>query len=277
VPGSVGRTSLELTATYDADLSIEWAAGAIAVDETIAIRNRSGRPIDRLELNTVAARLGRMRALTVRVDGAAVRASIDDQTLVVPLGGVLPSGSSTTLRVGFRATLRRSTSGSNWLFAKANGIIALYRWLPWVSVRTRFDRPNFGDPFVTPSSPRVVVRITADRPLRYATSGEQTKADGRTVTFEAADVRDFAITAAPDYVTTSGSVDGVRVAVLARPGAPAASLLASARRALHAQAALMGRYPYRTFTVAESAGGFGMEARPRSGSRGASTAPASRT
>lgn len=260
VPGTANRTSLNLSATYDADLTIAWTAGTIAVAETIDVRNDSGGAIDRLELNTVAARLGRMRNLTATVDGRPGKPKVDDQTIVLPLGGMLPDGASTTVRLGYRATLRTSTRGSSWLFAKANGIVDLYRWLPWVSIRTPFDRPNFGDPFVTPSSPSVVVRITADRTLRYATSGALTKTDGRTTTWTATNVRDFAITAAPDYLATSGTIDGVRVAVLARPGAPAARLLAWARRALHAQAKLVGAYPYRTFTIAQSAGGFGMEA-----------------
>ena len=260
VPGSVGRTSLDVTASYDADLRLTWSSGTVAMQETIDVRNTSGGPIDRLELNTVAARLGRIRAVSVVVDGTRAAATISDQTIVVPLGGILPAGSATTVEVGYRATLRRSTSGSNWLFAKANGIVDLYRWLPWVSLRTPFDRPNFGDPFVTPTSPRVVVRVTADRTLRYATTGMPTTTDGATTTFRASNVRDFAITAATDYRATSGTIDGVRVDVLARPGARARSLLAWARRALHAQAQLVGPYPYPAFTVAESAGGFGMEA-----------------
>jgi hypothetical protein len=260
VAGSVDRTSFDLTATYDADLRIGWADGTIGVEETIEVTNTSGGPIDRLELNTVAARLGRMRGLAARVDGTAVQPAIDDQTVVLPLGGVLGDGASATVEVGFRATLRSTTSGSSWLFTKANGIVDLYRWLPWVSVRTAFDRPNFGDPFVTPSSPRVTVRITADRQLSYATSGVLTASEGRTKTFTATNVRDFAITAAADYGTTSGSIDGIRIDVMTRPGAPASTLLARARRALHDQAGLVGAYPYPTLTVAESAGGYGMEA-----------------
>ena len=87
------------------------------------IRDRSGAGIDRLELNTVMPRLGAMRLNRVTVDGAAVPATVDDQTIIVPLGGILPAGGSTNIRVRFGADLRTNLAGSNWLFAKANGIV----------------------------------------------------------------------------------------------------------------------------------------------------------
>ena len=58
----------------------------------------------------------------------------------------------------------------------ANGILEAHRWLPWISRPTPFDRPNHGDPFVTPVSPRVRVTIVGDRAIRWATTGEQVAA-----------------------------------------------------------------------------------------------------
>ncbi len=75
---------------------------------------------------------------------------------------------------GSTATLRSSLSGSNWLFTKANGIIDLYRWLPWVSRRIAFDRPNHGDPFETPSSRSVRGQ---DRDLAAAGAGDERRPD----------------------------------------------------------------------------------------------------
>ena len=60
------------------------------------------------------------------------------------------------------------------MFTKANGIIDLYRWLPWVSRRIAFDRPNHGDPFETPTSPLVRVRIVT-RPR--ARAGDDRRSD----------------------------------------------------------------------------------------------------
>jgi hypothetical protein len=56
LPGSVGRSSLDLDAAYRATLKLTWETRAIWVDSTATIRNTSGGPIDRLELNTLSAR-----------------------------------------------------------------------------------------------------------------------------------------------------------------------------------------------------------------------------
>jgi hypothetical protein len=138
----------------------------------------------------------------------------------------------------------------------------MYRWLPWVSRRLPFDRPNFGDPFVTPTSRSVVLIVTSDRPLVIATNARLTSrsANGLRQTFEATNVRDVPLTAAPDYRARTGWVDGILVRVYTRPGGLSASaLLARARTALSRLADLVGPYPYETFKVAESAGGWAME------------------
>ena len=113
------------------------------------------------------AKLGALDLRSVTVDGKATSAHIDGQTIVVPLGGVLPDGAATTVVVRFAARLRSSIAGSNWLFTRANGIVDMHRWIPWISRKRRFERPNHGDPFVTPVSPRVTVRIRTDVPVRY--------------------------------------------------------------------------------------------------------------
>lgn len=261
VPGSVDRTSLDLAATYDVTARLGWADRSLRVTTTIELTNVSGGPIDRLELNSVAARLGRMRLGTASVDGADVPASVDDQTIHVPLGGVLPDGASAVVRLVYSATLRSGTGGSDWMFTRANGIADLYRWIPWISRRRAFDRPNHGDPFVTPVASRVTLRIVTDRRLRIAVNGRRTavSADGLRQTFIAENVRDLPVTAAPDYRITTGTVDGVTVRVFARPGAPASTMLSWARRALGRMADLVGPYPYPALVVAQSAGGYGME------------------
>ncbi|MEP6639222.1 MAG: hypothetical protein ABJC39_07710 [Chloroflexota bacterium] len=261
VAGSVGRTSLFVDATYDGSLRISWDTRRISVDSTATIGNTSGGPIDRIELNTIAARLGSLQLNSVTVDGIAVTATRRDQTLVVPLGGVLPVGGVARIRVRFHATLRSSLSGSNWLFTKTNGIVDLYRWLPWVSRRISFDRPNHGDPFETPSSRSVRVRITTSRKLVLATTGDRTavSADGLTQTFVATDVRDFTVTAATDYRSRSRAVRDSIVRVYYRPGAPATAMLDAAADAFDALERRLGSYPHRTFRVVQSAGGYGME------------------
>jgi hypothetical protein len=259
VDGSVNRTSIRLSATYDATLRIAWSTRVVRVDSTATITNTSGGPIDRIELNTIAARLGKLSLTGVSVDGRAATASVHDQTIVVSLGGVLPDGGSTSVRVRYRATLRSGLDGSDWLFTRANGIVNLYRWLPWVSRRVAFDRSNPGDPFVTPTSPHVRVRITTDRKLVLATSGDRVAVDGLTQTYEARNVRDFTITAAPDYRKKSRIVGDTKVIVYHRPGTNGTAMLDAAARSLARLEKLLGDYPYRHYRVAQSAGGYGME------------------
>jgi hypothetical protein len=259
VPGTVNATSINLSAEYVATVRLNFGTRTFIVSSTMTVMNTSGKAIDRLELNTIAARLGRMTLTTTRVDNVPVHATVSDQTIHLPLGGILEPGATTTVRIAYRATLRSTTSGSSWLFTRANGVLEAHRWLPWISVPTPFDRPNHGDPFVTPVSPLVRITIVADRPIRWATTGEQVASSGNTKTFEARNVRDFAFVGAPDYRITSATVNGVIIRVLGRPGFPLSTVLAAAKTALSREARLLGAYPYRTYEVAQTAGGFGME------------------
>ena len=259
VPGSVDRTSLNLTAEYDVALSLNFGSRAFNVDSTMTVRNDSGAPIDRVELNTIAARLGGMKLGAVTVAGTAVKPTVVDQTIVVPLGGILGTGQSVHVRVRFAATLRSSIAGSNWLFTRTNGVVDAYRWIPWVSQKLAFDRPNHGDPFVTPVTPRVRVAITSDRTLVYATTGERVSASGLRQTFEARNVRDFVFAAAPDYKSISSTVGDTVIRVYYRPGAPATAILSAAKHAIAAMEPLVGQYPYPTYDLAQTAGGYGME------------------
>ena len=258
-PGTVNRTSMNLTVGYDATVRLSFGTRSFRVISTMNVVNTSGVAIDRLELNTIAARLGRMTLTLARADGRDVRATVRDQTITVPLGGILQPGARVTVRVGYRATLRSDTAGSNWLFTRVNGVLAAHRWLPWISKPTAFNRPNHGDPFVTPVSPLVRVTIVSDRAVRWATTGEQTGGSGTTKTFEARNVRDFVFTGAPDYRTVSATVGAVRINVWYRPGFPASSTLAAAKTALAREAKLLGAYPYKTYDIAQTGGGYGME------------------
>jgi len=261
LPGSVGRSSLEVSATYDVTLDGTVATGAIHVGVVIEARNDSDEPIDRLELNTIAARLGNLKVKSAEVDDRPVDVDVDDQTLVVPLGGILPAGASTTVELSYTATLRTGLSGSDWLFTRAGGTLALYRWIPWVSRALPFDRPNHGDPFVTPSSPRVSVRITTDVPMDLASPGAEPVLDGRTWSFEVADVRDVAIVLAPDFEITTGDAGAIPIRAYTLPGGlDGDRLVTQASRAITRMAERLGvPYPLPAFTVVETAGGYGME------------------
>ena len=132
-PGSVNRSSMALDVRYKVSATLRYENASIGVTATLDVRNTSGAGVDRLELNLVPARLGNLRLDEVSVDGRAVTARRDDQTLVVPLGGVLPVDASTIVRVRYTAFFKADGAGSNWMFARVGGTLQLYRWIPWVN------------------------------------------------------------------------------------------------------------------------------------------------
>lgn len=260
-PGSVNRTSLNLSATYSVGLTLNYASRSFMVNSIAKITNTSGGPIDRIELNTIAARLGGMSLRVVQVDGRNVARRVSDQTIVVPLGGILAAGDTVTVRTHYLARLRSSLSGSNWLFTKVNGIVDAYRWIPWVSRATPFTRPNHGDPFVTPVSPEVAVTLRADRRLVVASTADRVSvsSDGLTQRFVARNVRDVTVTAAPDFRTATVLVGSTKVRYYYRSSANRALVVDAAADAFRAMQSRLGPYPYPIYKVVQSAGGYGME------------------
>jgi hypothetical protein len=250
-----------MTATYAVDARL--AIGARTLQGTVGItaRNDSGAGIDRLRLNTVMGSLGRLVLGAVTVDGRTAAASTSDQTVTVLLGGVLPDGATATIVVPFRATLRSTTGGDTWLFTRANGITSMYRWVPWISLTTPFDRPNFGDPFVTPVSPKVTLRLRTDVPTNVVVNGTRTSvsADGRTTTWTLTNVRDVEVNAAADYRTATRQVGDTSVRVITRPGQPSAALLSATDNAITKLEARLGPYPWPVLRIVQSSGGVGME------------------
>lgn len=248
-----------MEARYDVRVRLRLATRTMSVVERIAITNRSGGPIDRLELNTVLARIGALRISAASVDGVPVAPVVDDQTIRLPLGGVLPDGASASVVLRFAARAGTRLDGSRWLFARVDGSWTAYRWLPWISAARRFDRVNHGDPFVTTSSPSVRVTVTSDRPVRLATNGRRTAVDGRTQVFEATDVRDFTFVADPRLRVAAATVGATRIRAYARTSERRAALLRQASRSLVRLERVLGPYPWRVLTVAETAGGYAVE------------------
>lgn len=253
---AANRTSMDLTATYEVKAKLYWGARRLDVDSAADIRNDSGHGIERIELNVVPARIGRMRNLRVWVDGSRVTPSVSGQTIRVPLGRTLPDGDRVDVRVAYRATFRSGTGGHDFLFTSAGRIVSAMRWIPWVSRRVRYQTARHGDPFVTVVSPRVRVTLDSDVNVRWATSGRHVSSDGRAKTYVAQDVRDFNFTAARDYKVRTGTALGgrVRIRVLTRT-LPASTLMTWAKRSLERFSSRIGRYPYPTYVIAESSGG----------------------
>ena len=145
-----------MTATYDVARPAQGrGARSLRGPVTITARNDSAPGVDRVRLNTVMGPLGGLD-LGAGHGRRRARARHRSTTRRSPsaLGGVLPTGASVVdrrCRSGRRCA--RPSAGSTWLFTRANGVVSMYRWVPWISRSTPFDRPNHGDPFVTPVSP----------------------------------------------------------------------------------------------------------------------------
>jgi hypothetical protein len=265
VPGKVDRSSLDVSATYSVNATITVGTGAIDVTTHMEARNDSGAGIDRLELNTIAARLGSIFITMATVDDQPVKVAVRDQTLVVPLGGVLPDGASASVRIAYRATLRNGLSGSDWMFTRDGGTLALYRWIPWISKAVPFDRPNQGAPFVTTTSEKVDVELLTDRPMVLAGPGVVTEqyaaGRGSAWSFSVTKVRDVSVILAPDFHVARGEANGIPIRAFTRPGGLSGpDLVAQAADALTTEAALLGvAYPSSVLTVVETRGGYGLE------------------
>ena len=260
-PGTVNRTSINLTARYRVSLALRFGSRAFNANSLVTITNTSGGPIDRVELNTIATKLGGLTLHAVEVDGKKVTAKISDQTIIVPLGGVLAAGDTVRLRVHYLSHLRSSLAGSNWMFTRVNGIVDAYRWIPWVSRATPFTRPNHGDPFITPISPEVDLTVTTDRRLVIASTADRVSgsADGLTQRLIARNVRDVTITAAPDFRTRTVTLGSTKVRYYYRSTANKDRIVDAAVDAFRAMRSRLGIYPYPVYKVVQSAGGYGME------------------
>lgn len=205
-----------------------------------------------IAFNLSTLRNGHARVGATTVDGTAVTPLVNDQTIVVPLAQPLTPGASTTVAIDFTARLgaTATANGDAWEFARIDDVLTAYRWIPWLSRSTPFDRPNVGDPFVTATSPHVHVAITVDRAVAIASTGHRVSESGGTQVFEAANVRDFNFAASPSYRTKSVVVGQTTVTFFYRTLQPDA-VLATAARALRDYGGKIAPYPFAELTIAE--------------------------
>ena len=211
---ATAANSLSLRATYAVLADLNYSAGTISVRTTATVTNNSGLSVDQLSFNVAPVRTGHASIGLVTVGGVSVTPTLNDQTLTVSLPGALAPGAKSMVQISYSATLSTDTHDKDWHFAKLHGIVTLYRWIPWLSRPTTFDRPNFGTPYVTAVSPAVGVTINTDRALTFGTTGFQTLVSGHTYSFSATNVRDFNVAASPDYKVATATVGAITVRVL---------------------------------------------------------------
>jgi cytoskeletal protein RodZ len=258
IPAAAAPNSLGLRATYNVQATVEWSAGTIDVSTVAHVKNTTSSAVTKLTFNLLPLRLSKVVGLTAQAGGKPVTPNVSGQSVIVPLAASLAPGAAIDVAIDYEASFNTDTSGKRSLLMKKNGIAAAYRWIPWLSRVQRFSTPNFGESWVTATSPRVTVRFTADKPLTYATSGKRTAAKGNTQTFVATNVRDFNFSASPNYSVKKVSWGGIKIKFFYRTLSPA-TLQTWTIRALERFTNKVGRYPYDHLSVAETPAGVGME------------------
>ncbi|HWH23487.1 MAG TPA: hypothetical protein VNW68_01195, partial [Candidatus Limnocylindria bacterium] len=175
---SAAPNSLGLRASYDVQAKLDYGRGRLSVTSTATVANPTDASVGRLLFNLLPARIGRMSLGAVSVAGEPAATRLSGQSIVVILPTPLAAGARTTVTIAYSARFATDAKDKNWLFAKINGIVTAYRWIPWLSRATAFARPNFGEPFVTGTSRRVKVSIRSDRKLTFATTGRRAAVNG---------------------------------------------------------------------------------------------------
>jgi hypothetical protein len=249
--------SLGLRATYDVVAHVHWSRAAMTVTTTAHVTNTSGQGVETLVFNLLPLVTGDANVVRVIVAGQDAPAEREGQTLTVALPGTLGPGAQTDVTIRYEAKFNAGGS-RRALFMKKGGIIAAYRWIPWLSRKQPVAAPNSGETWVTDVSPRVTVTFTSGKSLVFATSGQRTSASSSSQTFVANNVRDFNFSASPNYRIKKSSANGVRIKVFYR-NLPAGKMAAYTAAALKRFEKKVGAYPYRQITVAETPSGSGME------------------
>jgi len=252
-PPHTTPNSLGLTATYDVKAQFGWDDRRATVETTALVVNNTRWSVNELAFNLATLRTGRATVDTVVVDGTVADAAIDDQTIVIPLAEPMAPADRVEIQIDYRGRLNASADaeGDDWQFARIGEYLTAYRWIPWLSRPTRFNRPNVGDPWVTAMSPSVSVELTTDREVVHATSGRRTGQSGQTQAFTAVNVRDFNFVASPSFEVRTSSAAGVDITFYSLT-LPADTILDVARRSLRDFAGKVGRYPHDALTIAET-------------------------
>ena len=255
---SAAPNSIGLRATYDASAHIEWATGAMNVSSTATVTNTRPEGVNRLVFNLITLRTGDANIRSVTVGGNPVTPNVTGQTIIVTLPNALAPDEQIQVTIDYRARFNQITGHKRGLFEKKNGIATAYRWIPWLSREHAFATPNFGETWVTGNSPRVVVRLSSDAALKFATSGRGIGTSNGEQVFEAEHVRDFNFSMSPNYKVRKFTWNGRTIRIfninLSRD-----TLITHARDALNRFTDRVGQYPYNRLIIAEVPSGTGME------------------
>src|SRR5262249_38707418 len=98
--------SLGLDASYDVSANFDWHGRSADVRTTATVRGSMPWSSSALAFNLQILRIGIGTQLTTAtVDGATVNATVDDQTIVVPLDSPLAPGGVKTVELDYTARM----------------------------------------------------------------------------------------------------------------------------------------------------------------------------
>jgi hypothetical protein len=246
-------SSLGLDASYDVVATFDWHARTADVRTTATVIGSKPWPTSVLAFNLQILRIGDAKVGVVNVDGRPVDATVEDQTIYVPLDPPLAPTGTTAVEIDYTAHMSASPdpNGDDWGFAATSQYLTAYRWIPWLSRTTKFDRPSVGDPYVTANASSVHVDITADPSLIFAATGiEMTSATGAH-SYEVHNVRDFNFVASPTYQVARRNVRGIDVSFYYDRLDPG-TVLDATTRAINDYSDKVGSYPYPVLNIAET-------------------------
>ena len=205
---------------------------------------RAGAPHTRVQTSRPSDRPGKCGPRDGRGQRSNARDPGPDHPRAAPRRRWPPEPDAGCDRYSGRLNSSATEEGDDWEFARIGDVLTAYRWIPWLSRPTRFNRPNVGDPWVTAQADEVRVEITGT-----ATSRSQA-ADGEFPGRAGPDVRgERRPRLQPDRESVIrgpyGNRRGRRHHVL-RLGLPAGAILDVASRALREFERNIGPYPHRS-------------------------------
>ena len=263
-PSAEAATTNRLSQRYLITATLDVVAGRLDAVAELEVTNRSGGPIDHVNLSVIPRALGYLTMdESISVDGAEVETEWTTSiNLRVPLDD-LARDDTAHLRVPFRLDVLRSPDAFTARLSRENDVLSFGQWFPIVS--TEHEVYGLGDPQIsfTAESMRLELETTTPLPRdAVACPGLESapEASGTAWSCASTDVRDFSFVVNPRFALTRRDVAGTALRVYTETvsGDVTADL---AQEALIGLSEAFGPYPWEDLVLAEvgSGGGFSME------------------
>ena len=238
---------------YAFEVTLDLGTQEASVRQTVHYVNRSTMPLSELVFQVPPARYDAFALSEATVRGQVVNAQLDGEVLSLPLVDELEVGDRITVTLSYLLTI---PSPGDIRFGYLTGVVAMGNWFPILAVIdergwVRQQYVAIGDPWVAETAD-YRVSLTLDRPAKIAHTGRLVASEGTSFTFEANDVRDFALAVSERYQTLHRQVGSVDVTVFYIPerGDNGPALLRYTSETVEWGAERLGGYPYLTLHVA---------------------------